>query len=131
MATGDVGERTSGWVTFAAVLLFAVGFMRIISAISYLADSHRINDFTNGVFSGHMWAWGLWDAGIAALALYAGYSLLNNDGFGRFIAYAWAIVVIVQSFLIIGIAPWYAAATILLAVLVLHGLTSTASSRAV
>ena len=99
-------------MTFAAVLLFAVGFMRIISAISYLANSHRINDFTNGVFTGHMWAWGIWDGVIAALALYAGYSLLNNGGFGRFIAYAWAILVIVQSFLIIGLAPWYAAAMI-------------------
>jgi energy-converting hydrogenase Eha subunit B len=128
MATDDV-DRHSGWVTFAAVLLFAVGFMRIISAISYLANSHRINDFTNGVFTGHMWAWGLWDAVIAALALYAGYSLLNNGGFGRFIAYAWAIVVIVQSFLVIGIAPWYAAATIALAVFVIYGLSSTSTSR--
>jgi hypothetical protein len=131
MATDDVGERHSGWVTFAAVLLFAVGFLRIISAISYLANSHRINDFTNGVFSGHMWAWGLWDGVIAALALYAGYSLLNNGGFGRFIAYVWAILVIVQSFLIIGIAPWYAAAMIALSCLVIHGLASTSNSRAV
>jgi energy-converting hydrogenase Eha subunit B len=131
MATTDFDQRQSGWVTFAAVLLFAVGFMRIISAISYLANSHRINDFTNGVFTGHMWAWGIWDGVIAALALYAGYSLLNNGAFGRFIAYAWAIVVIVQSFLIIGLAPWYAALTILLACLVIHGLASTANSRAV
>ena len=129
MATDDYGERQSGWVTFAAVLLFAVGFLRIISAISYFANSHRINDFTNGVFTGHMWAWGIWDGIIAVLALYAGYSLLNNGGFGRFIAYAWAILVIVQSFLIIGLAPWYAAAMIALACLVIHGLTSTSNSR--
>ena len=131
MATGDVGERHSGWVTFAAVLLFAVGFLRIISAISYLANSHRINDFTSGVFTGHMWAWGIWDGIIAALALYAGYSLLNNGGFGRFVAYVWAIIVIVQSFLIIGLAPWYAAAMIALSCLVIHGLASTSNSRAV
>ena len=129
MATNDYGERQSGWVTFAAVLLFAVGFLRIISAISYFANSHRINDFTNGVFTGHMWAWGIWDGIIAILALYAGYSLLNNGGFGRFIAYAWAILVIVQSFLIIGLAPWYAAAMIALSALVIHGLTSTSDSR--
>jgi energy-converting hydrogenase Eha subunit B len=129
MAANDYGERQSGWVTFAAVLLFAVGFLRIISAISYFANSHRINDFTNGVFTGHMWAWGIWDGIIALLALYAGYSLLNNGGFGRFIAYAWAILVIVQSFLIIGLAPWYAAAMIALSVLVIHGLSSTSNSR--
>ena len=54
-----------------------------------------------------------------------GGSLLAGGGFGRLIAYIWAILVIVQSFLIIGQAPWYAALMILLAVLVIHGLSST------
>ena len=131
MATTEFDQRQSGWVTFAAVLLFAIGFMRIISAISYLANSHRINDFTNGVFTGHMWAWGIWDGIIAALALVAGISLLGGGGFGRVVGYIWAILVIVQSFLIIGIAPWYAALSILISCLVIHGLASTANSRAV
>jgi hypothetical protein len=41
------------------------------------------------------------------------------------IAYIWAILVIVNSFLIIGIASWFAAAMITLAVLVVYGLAST------
>ena len=118
-------ERSSGWVTFAAVLMFAVGFFRIISAISYFANSVRVNNLTNGAFHGHLWAYGAWDLCIAAFALLAGGSLLAGGGFGRLIAYIWAILVIVQSFLIIGQAPWYAALMILLAVLVIHGLSST------
>jgi hypothetical protein len=121
----DANERSSGWVTFAAVLLFAVGFLRIISGISYLANSHRVNDFTNGVFSGNLWAWGVWDLVIAVLALFAGYSLLGNGGFGRFVAYAWAILVIVESFLILGQAPWWGFTAIAISCLVLYGLTST------
>jgi hypothetical protein len=65
------------------------------------------------------------DHGIGGLALWAAYSLLAGGEFGRVIAYIWAIVVIVNSFLIIGIAPWFAAAMIALAVLVVYGLAST------
>ena len=63
-------ERSSGWVTFAAVLMFAVGFFRIISAISYFANSVRVNNLTNGAFHGHLWAYGgvvdLCDRGLRA-----------------------------------------------------------------
>jgi hypothetical protein len=121
----DANERSSGWVTFVAVLLLAVGFLRIISGISYLANSHRVNDFTSGVFSDNMWAWGVWDLAIAVLALFAGYSLLGNRGFGRFVAYVWAILVIVESFLILGQAPWWGFTAIAISCMVLYGLAST------
>ncbi len=65
-------ETRSGWVTFAAIVLFAVGFARIFSAISYFADSSDIANLTAGVFGDNLWAWGLWDLCIAALALFAG-----------------------------------------------------------
>jgi hypothetical protein len=115
----------SGWVTFAALVMFAVGFLRLISGISYLADSHKVNDFSSGLFGDNLWAWGLWDLAIAALALYAGYSLLSNGEFGRIVAYIWGVVVIVNSFLIISYAPWFAAASIALGALVIYGLSTT------
>jgi hypothetical protein len=109
----------------AAIVMFSVGVYRVLSGISYLADSHKINDFTAGFFGDNMWAWGLWDLAIAAIAIWAAFSLLSGGEFGRVIAYLWAILVIVNSFLIIGIAPWFAAAMITLAVLVVYGLAST------
>src|SRR6185312_8126417 len=48
----------------------------------------------------HLFLWGIWDLVIAALALFAGYSLLRGDMFGRIVAYVWAGLVIVQSFMI-------------------------------
>lgn len=116
---------TSGWVTFAAMVMFAVGFFRVLSGFSYLADSHKVNDFSSGFFGDNLWAWGLWDLAIAALALYAGYSLLSSGQFGRIVAYIWGVVVIVNSFLIMGIAPWYAATSIALGALVIYGLATT------
>ena len=118
-------ERRSGWTMFAAVVLFSVGFLRIISGISYLSDSNKVNDLTLGLFGDSLWAWGLWDLGIAVVALYAGYSLLGGGTFGKVVAYLWAVLVIVNSFLIMGIAPWFAFTMIALAVLVVYGLASS------
>ena len=118
-------ERKSGWVTFAAIVMFSVAFFRIISAISYFNDSSEVADLTRGLFGGTLWTWAIWDLCIAALAVFAGISLLGNGGFGRVAAYAWAVVAIVNSFAIINLAPWYAAITIGLAALVVYGLTTS------
>ena len=125
MSTQEVYERRPGWVTFAALIMFAVGFIRIISAIRYFDDSADLNNLTAGLFGSNLWAWGVWDLIIAALALFAGVSLLSGGGFGRVVAYIWGVVVIVQSFVIIGQAPWFAAAMIALASLVIYGLATT------
>jgi hypothetical protein len=121
-------ERRSGWFTFVSILLFSVAGLRIISGISYLADSNRVNNLTGGLFGSHIWVWGLWDLAIAALAFFAAYSLWNGNLFGRVVAYGWTVLVIIQSFLIMAYAPWFAFAAILLAVLVLYGLITTEGS---
>ena len=121
-------DRRSGWVTFAAIVMFSVGFARIISAISYFDDSTDIANLTAGIFGDSLWAWGLWDLVISALALFAGWSLLSNGPYGRVVAYIWGIVTIVNGFLILGVAPWYAAAALTAATLVVYGLAVSPSS---
>jgi hypothetical protein len=123
MSTQSYAENSpSGWTGFAAVVLYAVGFFRIISAISYFANSNRIENFTGGLFGGQTWVWGLWDLLIAVLAIMAGSSLLKGGVFGRLMGYLWGVVIIVQSFVVIGFAPWYAAASIALAIAVIYGI---------
>ena len=129
MTSREELESRRGWVVFAAIVMFSVGCLRVISGISYLSDSHKVNDLTLGLFGDNLWAWGLWDLGIAALALWAGYSLLSGGSFGRVVAYVWAVLVIVNSFLIIGVAPWFAALMIALAVFVVYGLASSPSEN--
>ena len=129
MSTAVAAERRSSWVTFAAVVLFAVGFLRIISGISYFKSSIAINNLTHGAFHSDLWAWGVWDISIAALAVLGGLSLLGGVGFltpafGRVVAYAWGVLVIVQGFMLIGQVPWYSAGMIALAALVIYGLSS-------
>ena len=124
------GLRRPGWLTFAAIVLISVGCFRIISAIYYFAHSARILNVSGGAFGGHVFLWGLWDLLIAALALGGGYSLLSGNTYGRIIGYAWAVVVIVQSFSLISYAPWYGFSALLLAILVLIALSATSDWRA-
>jgi hypothetical protein len=115
-------EKTSGWTGFAAVVLYAVGFFRIIEAIAYFANSHKINNLTGGLFGGQNWAWGLWDLIIAVLAIMAASSVMKGGVWGRLFGYLWGAVVIVQSLVIVGYAPWFAALSIALAIAVIYGL---------
>jgi hypothetical protein len=115
--------RRSGWVTFAAVIMFAVGFLRVISGIQYLRSGKTVGDLTGSLFGQHLWVWGVWDIAVAVLAIFAGLSLLENKPFGRLIAYVWAVLVIVEGFLIVVQTPWSALGAIALAALVLYGLT--------
>jgi hypothetical protein len=123
------GLNRPGWLTFAAVTLFAVGFLRCISAIYYFADSARVANVSAGALGDHLFLWGLWDALIAVLAIWAAYSLLSGDTFGRVIGYIWAINVIIQSFLIIEYAPWFGFGALILATLVIYALSSTSDYR--
>jgi hypothetical protein len=125
MSTNEAEAQRSGWIEFAAVLMFAVAFFRIISAIAYFANSNKIDNLTNGLFSSHLWAWGVWDVLIAVLAIFAGLSLLGGGGFGRVIGYIVGVLAIVQGFTVIGVAPWYGALAIALGVLVVYGLART------
>ena len=118
-------QRRSGWLTFAAIMMFAVGFARIVTAFTYFDDSTKVNDLASSIFSDNLWAAGIWDLVIAALALFAGYSLLGGGGFGRFVAYVWGVLVIFQGFLTIGVAPWYSIAMIGLGVAVVSALASS------
>ena len=126
MSMDDLESRR-GWVVFAAIVMFSVGIFRAISGISYLANSHKINDFTLGLFGDNMWAWGIWDLTIAVIAIWAGYSLLGGGSFGRVVSYIWAVLVIVNSFSIMRWEPWFAFAMIALAVFVIYGLASSPS----
>jgi hypothetical protein len=124
------GLYRPGWLTFAAIVLFSVGCLRVISAIYYFADSARVNNLTLGAFGHHLFLWGIWDLIIAVLALWGGWSLLSGNMFGRVIGYLWAGFVIIQSFMILGYSPWFGFGSLLLAILVIYALSASSEWRA-
>jgi hypothetical protein len=82
-------------------------------------------EVSGGAFGHHTVALGIWELVISALSLAAGYSLLGGHTFGRVIGYLWAILVIVESFLLVRTAPWYAFAVLVLGVFVVYALSTT------
>jgi hypothetical protein len=61
---------------------------------------------------------------IAVLAVTAGFSLLQNREYGRVMGYLFAILAIVEGFMLLFYAPWYGAFAILLGFLVIYGLAA-------
>jgi hypothetical protein len=118
-------DSRPGWLTFAAVVMAAVGVLQFISAIYFLANSNRLNDLSSGAFGHHAWVWGLWDLVLAALSLTAAYSLLQGHTYGRVIAYLWSGLVIVEGFMMIRQASGFGIISIVLAVLVIYAVSST------
>ena len=122
----DSNTGRPGWLTFAAVVMFAVGVMQFIASIYYFENSNRINDLTQGAFGHHYWIWGIWSLVLAALGISGGYSLLGGYSYGRVIAYFWAGFAIVDNLLILQQDPWSGFLAIGLAVLVVYAVTVTA-----
>jgi hypothetical protein len=125
MSTQAVETERSGWIEFTAVMMFAIAFFRIITAIAYFSKSNKIDNLAGGLFSSHVWAWGAWDLLIAVVAILAGLSLLGGGGFGRVIGYIFGVLVIVQGFTVVNIAPWYGALAVAVGSLVIYGLART------
>jgi hypothetical protein len=123
------GLQRPGWLTFAAVVMIAIGIERVIAAIYYFAESARIADLRLGAFGGHLFLWGIWELVIAGLAVWASTSLLRGETFGRVIGYIWAIVVIVENFTSINFAPWSSSASLVIAALVIYALSTTSGWR--
>jgi hypothetical protein len=46
MAAYEYEDERSGWLTFAAILMFAVAFVRIVSAIRYASASDALGDIS-------------------------------------------------------------------------------------
>jgi hypothetical protein len=131
---GAVGGRTEepvgagrtthrpGVLTFAAVIMFVVAGLEALSALlafagtGWWATSTGDLVYTNFVF------WGVVDAIIALIALYAGIDLLRGGAFGLVMGYLFAVVAAIRWLLVIPAAPVLAVVVIALCVMVIYGL---------
>lgn len=111
-------------LTFAAIVLIAIGCARIISAIYYFADSNRLSEAADGPFAHHLFYWGIWDLMIAALAFAGGFSLWKGRELGFVLGYTFGGLIIVQSLLLIAASPWYSFAALILASVIIYVLAS-------
>ena len=120
--SGGTVTRRPGMVTFAAVIMFIVAGFEVLSAIlAFAGTGWWVTDMGNLVYANFV-LWGIVDSLIALIALYAGIDLLRGGGFGRGMAYIFAVVGAIRWLFVIPAAPILAVVVIALCVMVIYAL---------
>jgi hypothetical protein len=118
--SGGTVARRPGMVTFAAVVMFMVaGFEALAALLAFAGTGWWVTDAGNLVYANFV-LWGIVDSIIALIALYAGIDLLRGGGFGRGMAYVFAI----RWLFVIPAAPVLAVVVIALCVMVIYALAT-------
>ena len=118
---GTVAHRP-GMLTFAAVIMFMVaGFEALAALLAFAGTGWWVTDMGNLVYTNFV-LWGIIDSVIALVALYAGIDLLRGGGFGRGMAYVFAVVGAIRWLFVIPAAPILAVVIIALCVMVIYAL---------
>jgi hypothetical protein len=115
-------ERRPGMLTFAAIVMFMVaGFEALSGILAFAGSGWWVTEMGNLVYANFV-LWGILDLIIALIALYAGIDLLRGGGFGRTMAYVFAIVGTIRWLFVIPAAPILSVVVIALCVLVIYAL---------
>jgi hypothetical protein len=118
------GRGRPGLLTFAAVMMFALGGFHILLAVSEFARSTWVlSRLDIELFIPILFVWGILDLIIGALALYAGFSILRGGAFGLLAGLGFAMLGVIRWLFYIPVSPVLAVVIIALDVLVIYGLT--------
>ena len=120
-----MGGTRNGWLTYAAVVMFIAAGLYTIWAINLWADSAWVADVSNGVLGDQGWLWGVFDAVMAVVFVFAGKSLLDGRAFGRWVAVVAASIGIVRWFYWMAFTPFLALAILAMLFLVLYAVLVT------
>ena len=114
-------------VTYAAIMMFALGGFHILLAISEFANSTWVlSRLDVELFIPILLIWGILDLIVGAIALYSGASLLRGGAFGLLMGYTFATLGLIRWLFYIPVAPVLAVAVIVLSMLVIYGLVKHA-----
>jgi hypothetical protein len=121
-AMDDAGERASGWVAFAAVMLGFAGTWNIIDGSLAVARSKVYAVNATYVFGDlRTWGWIILAFGIAQVC--AAFALLGGSSIARWFGIAAAAVSSIAQLMFIPAAPFWALAMFALDMLVIYALT--------
>jgi hypothetical protein len=105
--------------------MFIAAGLYAIWAINLWADSAWVADVSNGVLGDQGWLWGVFDAVMALVFVFAGKSLLDGRSFGRWVAVVAASIGIVRWFYWMAFTPFLALAILAMLFLVLYAVLVT------
>ena len=115
--------RRPDLVTYAAIMLFALGGFHVLVALSEFADSTWVlSRLDIELFIPILIIWGVIDLLIGLTALGAGFSILRGGTFGWIMGVTFATLGITRWLFYIPVSPVLAIAIIALDLLVIYGL---------
>jgi hypothetical protein len=116
-----------GLITYAAIMMLALGGFHILVAISEFANSTWVlSRLDVELFIPILLIWGILDLIVGAIALYSGASLLRGGAFGLLMGYTFATLGLIRWLFYIPVSPVLAVAVIVLIMLVTYGLVKHA-----
>jgi len=125
--TGPVGARAAthrrpGMLTFAAVVMFVVAGFEVLSALLAFAGTGWWVTSEGDLVYANFVFWGIIDAIIAIIALFAGIDILRGGTYGLIVGYLFAVVGAIRWLFVIPATPVLAVVVIALCVMVIYGL---------
>jgi hypothetical protein len=109
----------SGWVIFAAIMLFVLGVLNVIWGIAAIGDSKFFVADQKYILS-NLNTWGWVTLIIGALELFAAFSLWSGGLYGRVIAIFVASLSAIASLMSIPAYPFWSLATFALGIIVIY-----------
>ena len=130
---GDPTERSGGasaatthrpgMLTFAAVVMFVVAGLEVLSAfLAFAGTGWWVTDSGNLVYANFV-LWGILDTIVALLALFAGIDILRGGTYGFVMGYIFAVIGAIRWLFVIPAAPVLAVVVVALCVMVIYGLS--------
>ena len=112
-----------GLVSYAAIMLFALGGFHLLVAISEFASSTWVlSRLDLELFIPILFIWGIVDLVIGSIAVYSGVSILRGGAFGGTAGIAFATLGIIRWLFFIPVSPVLAVVVVALDLLVIYGL---------
>ncbi len=115
----------SGWLTYAAVMMFVAAGFSAIWAVNLWSDAAWLTNVSDGVLGDKHWFWGFVDAALVVLFALAGKSLLEGRSFGRWVAIVAASIGCLRWFYWMPFAPFLALTMVAMLFLVLYAVLVT------
>lgn len=121
MATKQTGW--TGWIAFAAGVLFIGGAFGIIGGLMAIFQSDLVVFNQAGVWALDLTAWGWIHFIVGILTIWAASSLISGGGFGRVFAVVASVIGAISNIAMLPIYPFWATLALIIYIFVLYAVT--------
>jgi len=122
-------ERTTsgwtGWIGFAAVILFVSGIFSVIQGLVAIIGPNTYYSVSNGeLFAFNVAGWGWWNLIVGILLVLAGGALFAGQTWARVVAIILAVVSAIGQLMLVPAQPWWSLIVIAVDILIIYAVTA-------